>query len=339
MRRSFQAFTFLAFIAVTLFPAHANTLEAVKARGSLNCGVNTGLAGFAQKDSNGHWSGFDVDFCRAVAAAIFGDSEAVTFTALTAKQRFEALKSGEIDLLSRNTTWTFSRDAKLKLSFAGTSYYDGQGFLIPKRTKIETALDLNGARICVQIGTTTELNLSDFFQANKIRYIPVRFEDALQAQDLYTGGECDVYTSDASALAATRAKLDIPEDHTILPEIISKEPLGPVVNQGDEDWADLVRWTLNALIAAEELGVTAQNVETLAATTTHRDIGRLLGTQDGLGSHLGLEVDWVVRVIKAVGNYQEIFDRNIGMETPIGLTRGLNAQWQKGGLLYAPPFR
>lgn len=301
--------------------------------------MNTGLAGFAQQDSRGNWTGFDVDFCRAVSAAIFGDGEAVTFIALTAKQRFDALQSGEIDLLSRNTTWTFSRDAKLKLSFAGTSYFDGQGFLIPKRTLIETALDLNGARICVQIGTTTELNLSDFFQANKIRYIPVRFEDAPQAEVLYARGDCDVYTADSSALAATRATLESPEDHIILPEIISKEPLGPVVNQGDESWTDLVRWTLSALIAAEELGITSQNVETLAATTTHRDIGRLLGTQDGLGSHLGLEVGWVVSVIKAVGNYQEIFDRNIGHETSIGLTRGLNAQWQRGGLLYAPPFR
>ncbi|GLQ17235.1 amino acid ABC transporter substrate-binding protein [Maritalea porphyrae] len=339
MRRSFQLLALLAYIVMSVSAAQAGTLETIKERGTLNCGVNTGLAGFAQQDSRGNWSGFDVDFCRAVSAAIFGDGDAVRFVALTAKQRFEALQSGEIDLLSRNTTWTFSRDTKLHLSFAGTSYYDGQGFLIPKRTKIETALDLNGARICVQVGTTTELNLSDYFQANKIRYIPVRFEDATSAEVLYATGECDVYTADASALAATRAKLDNPEDHTILPEIISKEPLGPVVNQGDENWVDLVRWTLNALIAAEELGITSQNVETLAATTTHRDIGRLLGTQDGLGSHLGVEVDWVVSVVKAVGNYEEIFDRNIGLDTPIGLTRGLNAQWQKGGLLYAPPFR
>lgn len=339
MQNFIRAAYILAFLAFGLLPAGAQTLAKVRERGHLLCGVNTSLAGFATQQSNGRWIGFDVDFCRAVAAAIFKSGNAVKFVPLSATQRFDALQSGEIDLLSRNTTWTISRDTNLDLSFAGTSYFDGQGFLIAKRIKIGTALDLEGARICVQLSTTTELNLSDYFQARKIRYIPVRAQGDKEAVELYTRGDCDVYTADASALAAARATMTVPSEHLILPEIISKEPLGPVVREGDEAWSDLVRWTLNALITAEELNVTSYNVEALAKTTVHREIGRLLGTQDGLGSSLGLENDWVVNVIRSVGNYGEVFERNIGQNTAIGLERGLNAQWQDGGLLYAQPFR
>ncbi|WP_299348129.1 amino acid ABC transporter substrate-binding protein [uncultured Maritalea sp.] len=339
MRSFFRAAFIFVSAIMCILPAQANTLSQVRERGHLLCGVNTSLPGFAIQQTNGTWTGFDVDFCRAVAAAIFADSNAVNFIPLNATQRFDALQSGEIDLLSRNTTWTFSRDTKLKLNFAGTSYFDGQGFLIAKRININSALDLQGARICVQVDTTTEHNLSDFLQAQRIHYFPIRFKDAEEAIELYRRGDCDVYTADASALAATRASLATPSDHTILPEIISKEPLGPVVREGDEMWTNLVRWTLNALIVAEELNVTSKNVEMLAKTTVHRDVGRLLGTQDALGTQLGLEVDWVVAVIKSVGNYGEVFERNIGEGTPIGLARGLNDQWQKGGLLYAQPFR
>jgi len=321
--------------------AAAGTLDDVKARGTLNCGVTTGLAGFAAPDASGQWNGFDVSVCRAVAAAVLNDPMAVEFVPTTGKTRFTALASGEIDMLARNTTWTFSRDVDLKFTFIGVNYYDGQGFMIPKDLGVSSAKELDGATVCIQTGTTTELNLADFFRANNISYEPVPIETNAEGQQQYLAGACDVYTTDASGLAASRATFEAPGDHTLLPEIISKEPLGPLVRHGDDEWADVVRWTLNALISAEELGVTSANVATLAAAADPAtpEINRLLGTEDTLGEMLGLDAGWAARAIAAVGNYGEVFEGNIGESTPIGLARGLNAQWTDGGLLYSPPFR
>ncbi len=319
--------------------AAAATLDDVKARGNLNCGVNTGLTGFAAPDANNEWGGFDVAFCRAVAAAVLGDPNAVEFTPLTGQTRFTALASGEIDMLSRNTTWTFSRDVDLKFEFVGVNYYDGQGFIVRKDLGVASAKELDGATICIQTGTTTELNLSDFFRANNIRYEPVPIETNAEAQQQYLAGACDSYTTDASGLAATRATFENPDEHVVLPEIISKEPLGPLVRHGDNGWGDIVRWTLNALISAEELGVTSANVGELAGGTDNPEINRMLGTEGNLGEQLGLDAGWAMNAIAAVGNYGEIFERNIGENTPIGLARGLNAKWTDGGLLYSPPFR
>ncbi|MBD3666028.1 amino acid ABC transporter substrate-binding protein [Sulfitobacter aestuariivivens] len=319
--------------------AAAGTLDDVKERGKLNCGVTTGLVGFAAPDANGEWKGFDVAVCRAVAAAVLGDASAVEFVPTTGKTRFTALASGEIDMLSRVTTWTFSRDVDLKFDFAGVAYYDGQGFMVPKDLGVSSAKELDGATVCVQTGTTTELNLADFFRANNISYEPVPVETNAEGQQQYVAGACDVYTTDASGLAATRAAFENPGDHVILPEIISKEPLGPLVRHGDNDWGDVVRWTLNALITAEELGVTSANVGEMASGTQNPEVARLLGTEGELGAMLGLDADWAKRAIETQGNYSEIFATNIGEETPIGLARGLNAQWTDGGLLYSPPFR
>jgi general L-amino acid transport system substrate-binding protein len=320
--------------------AAAGTLDDVKARGKLNCGVTTGLVGFAAPDANGVWEGFDVAVCRAVAAAVLGDASAVEFVPTTGKTRFTALASGEIDMLARNTTWTFSRDVDLKFEFVGINYYDGQGFMVPKELGVSSAKELDGATVCIQTGTTTELNLADFFRANNISYEPVPIETNAEAQPLYLEGACDVYTTDASGLAATRAAFENPGDHVVLPEIISKEPLGPLVRHGDNDWGDIVRWTLNALIAAEELGITSANIgELSAAATGNPEINRLLGTEGNLGEMLGLDAQWAVRAISAGGNYGEVFEKNIGENTPIGLSRGLNALWTDGGLLYTPPFR
>ncbi|MDK3073434.1 amino acid ABC transporter substrate-binding protein [Sedimentitalea sp. JM2-8] len=319
--------------------AAAGTLDDVKARGKLNCGVTTGLAGFAAPDANGEWNGFDVDVCRAVAAAVLGDPKAVEFVPTTGKTRFTALASGEIDMLARNTTWTFSRDVDLKFDFVGVNYYDGQGFLVPKELGVTSAKELDGATVCIQTGTTTELNLADFFRANNISYEPVPIETNAEGQQQYLAGACDTYTTDASGLAATRATFEDPSAHALLPEIISKEPLGPLVRHGDNEWGDLVRWTLNALIAAEEYGVTSTNIAELSAGTNNPEINRLLGTEGNLGEMLGLSADWAKNAIMAGGNYGEIFAKNIGEATPIGLARGLNAQWTNGGLLYSPPFR
>ncbi len=320
--------------------AAAATLDDVKARGKLNCGVTTGLVGFAAPDANGKWEGFDVAVCRAVAAAIFGDSNAVEFVPTTGKTRFTALASGEVDMLARNTTWTFTRDVDLKFDFVGVNYYDGQGFMVPKSLGVTSATELDGATVCIQTGTTTELNLADFFRSNNISYEPVPIETNAEAQQQYLAGACDVYTTDASGLAATRASFENPKDHIILPEIISKEPLGPLVRHGDNEWGDLVRWTLNALISAEELGITSANIAELAAAPTNNpEINRILGTEGNLGEMLGLDNKWAFRAISAGGNYGEIFARNIGEDTPVGLARGLNAQWKDGGLLYSPPFR
>ena len=320
--------------------ASAGTMDDVKARGKLNCGVTTGLTGFAAPDANGVWQGFDVAVCRAVAAAVLGDPMAVEFVPTTGQTRFTALASGEIDLLARNTTWTFSRDTDLKFEFVGVNYYDGQGFMVPKSLGVSSAKELDGATVCIQTGTTTELNLADFFRANNISYEPVPIETNAEAQQQYLAGACDVYTTDASGLAATRATFEAPGDHVILPEIISKEPLGPLVRHGDNDWGDVARWTLNALIAAEEMGITSANIADLAAAPTNNpEINRILGTEGELGKMIGLDNQWAVRAISASGNYGEIFEKNIGENTPIGLSRGLNAQWTDGGLLYSPPFR
>ncbi len=319
--------------------AVAGTLDDVQARGTLNCGVTTGLIGFAAPDANGVWEGFDVDFCRAVAAAVLGDSTAVQFVPTTGQTRFTALASGEIDLLARNTTWTFSRDVDLKFEFVGVNYYDGQGFMVPRELGVSSAKDLDGATVCIQTGTTTELNLADYFRANNISYEPVPIETNAEGQQQYLAGACDVYTTDASGLAATRASFEAPADHVLLPEIISKEPLGPLVRHGDNEWADIARWTLNALISAEELGVTSANIAELSAGTNNPEINRLLGTEGELGAMLALSADWAKSAIMAGGNYGEIFERNIGESTPIGLARGLNAQWTEGGLIYSPPFR
>ena len=330
----------LAATGLTAAAASAATLDDVKARGKVNCGVSTGLAGFSMADANGVWQGFDVAVCRAVAAAALGDPTAVEFVPLTTQTRFTALSSGQIDILSRNTTWTFSRDNDLKLEFVGVNYYDGQGFMVPKELGVTSAKDLDGATVCIQTGTTTELNLADFFRANNISYDPVPVETNAEAQQQYLAGACDVFTTDASGLAATRATFEAPDEHVLLPEIISKEPLGPAVRHGDNEWGDIARWTLNALITAEELGVTSANVEELAAAPTNNpELNRLLGTEGELGAMIGLDAQWAVRAIAAGGNYGELFAKNIGEETPIGLARGLNAQWTEGGLIYSPPFR
>ncbi|QPH52514.1 amino acid ABC transporter substrate-binding protein [Pontivivens ytuae] len=329
----------LAAAGLVAGAGYAQTLQEVQDRGSLRCGVTTGLVGFAAPDENGEWEGFDVAVCRAVAAAVLGDATAVEFIPTTGSTRFTALASGEIDMLARNTTWTFSRDVDLEFEFTGINYYDGQGFMVREDLGVTSALELDGATVCIQTGTTTELNLADFFRANDMSYEPVPIETNAEAQQQYLANACDVYTTDASGLAATRAAFEDPSAHMLLPEIISKEPLGPLVRHGDNAWGDITRWTLNALIAAEELGITSENVEELAAGTENPEINRLLGTEGSLGEMLGLDADWAQRAIAASGNYGEIFNANIGPDTAIGLARGLNAQWTDGGLLYSPPFR
>ena len=328
-----------AFALCAAGAALAGTLDDVKKRGSLNCGVSTGLPGFAAPDDKGEWRGFDVDVCRAVAAAALGDPKAVKFTPLTTKNRFPALAAGEIDMLSRNTTWTFSRDVNLKFEFTGVNYYDGQGFMVRKALGVKSAKELGGASVCIQTGTTTELNLADFFRANGMKYEPITIETNAEARAGYEAGRCDVYTTDASGLASTRAVLKDPKAHAILPEIISKEPLGPLVRHGDNQWGDLVRWVLNAIIIAEEKGVTAANADAMMTASKDPEVRRLLGSEGEYGKMLGLPKDWAARAIKAVGNYGEIFERHIGPKTKIGLERGLNQLWSRGGILYAPPFR
>ncbi len=329
----------LAAVGLTAGMASAGTLDDVKAKGELACGVSTGLVGFAAPDANGEWAGFDVSVCRAVAAAVLGDPTAIKFVPLTGKTRFTALASGEVDVLARNTTWTFSRDVDLKFTFVGVNYYDGQGFMVPKALGVSSATELDGATICIQTGTTTELNLADYFRSNGMSYEPVPIETNAESQQNYLAGACDVYTTDASGLAATRATFENPDDHMLLPEIVSKEPLGPLVRHGDDQWGDIVRWTLNALITAEELGVTSANLAEKSAGTDNPEINRLLGSEGNLGEMLGLDAAWAARAIAAGGNYGEIFEANIGESTAIGLSRGLNAQWTQGGLIYSPPFR
>ncbi len=322
----------------TAMAANSPTLERVKKNGYLRCGVNEGLIGFASPDAKGNWTGFDVDFCRGLAAVIFNDPNKVRYTPTSAKVRFTVLQSGEVDLLSRNTTWTMSRDVQLGLEFIAVSYYDGQGFMVPKKLKVTGAKQLNGATVCTNTGTTTELNLADYFRANNLKYKIIAFEKNNEVLAAYDAGRCDAYTTDASGLYAEKLKLKNPNDHLILPEIISKEPLGPAVNHGDQQWADLVRWTLFALVNAEELGVTSKNVDQMLKSP-NPEIRRLLGVEGAFGEGLGLTKDWVVRLVKRVGNYGEIFERNVGQGSQLKIKRGLNALWNKGGVMYAPPVR
>jgi general L-amino acid transport system substrate-binding protein len=339
-----SATTFIAASALALAASSGTAqagaiFDAIKDKGFIQCGVSTGLAGFSNPDDAGNWSGIDVDVCRAIAAAVFGDAEAVKFTPLTSKERFTALQSGEVDVLSRNTTWTLNRDTALGLDFTGVTYYDGQGFMVPESLGVKSALELDGASVCVQTGTTTELNLADYFRANNMSFTPVVFERPDEARTAYEQGRCDAYTTDASGLYAQRTGLATPGDHIVLPEIISKEPLGPVVRHGDNEWGDIVRWTLYAMLEAEEFGVNSQNVDDMKANSDNPGVRRILGTEGEMGANLGLPNDWGYQVIKQVGNYGEIFERNVGMSTPLKIERGLNALWTDGGLQYAMPVR
>ena len=319
--------------------AGAGTLDDVKARGELICGSNTGLTGFGAPDASGNWTGFDVDLCRAIAAAVLGDPTKVKFLPTTGETRFTALQSGEVDVLVRNSTWSYSRDTELALDFVAVNYYDGQGFMVKKDLGVSSAKELDGATVCIQTGTTTELNLADFFKQNNISYQPVTVADDSEAQRQYLAGACDAYTTDASGLASSRATMPDAETHVILPEIISKEPLGPAVRHGDNQWGDVVRWTFFALLVAEEKGVTSANVEEVATSTTDEEVKRMLGVSGDMGAKMGLDNDAFKRAIAAVGNYGEVYARNIGEGTTINLARGLNALWTQGGLQYAPPFR
>ncbi len=330
---------FAAAAAVGLSTAaSAGTLDDVRGKGSVQCGVSQGLPGFSNPDTEGNWTGLDVDVCRGVAAAVFGDADKVKYTPLSAKERFTALQSGEVDLLSRNTTWTLVRDTSLGLDFVGVNYYDGQGFMVRSDLGVKSAKELAGASVCVNIGTTTELNMADFFRSNNMDYKPVVFEKADEVVAAYDAGRCDVYTTDASGLAAQRIKLKDPNAHVILPEIISKEPLGPVVRHGDNNWGDVVRWTLFAMVEAEELGVTSANVDEMKSSS-NPNIKRLLGVEGEMGKSLGLPNEWAYNVIKQVGNYGESYDRNVGPDTALKLERGLNALWKDGGLQYPMPVR
>ncbi len=319
--------------------AQAGTLDDVRAKGFVQCGVSQGVPGFSNPDEAGNWSGIDVDVCRAVAAAIWGDADKVKYTPLTAKERFTALQSSEIDVLSRNTTWTLVRDTALGLDFAGVNYYDGQGFMVRKDLGVSTAMELDGASVCVNIGTTTELNMADFFRTNGLNYEPVVFEKSDEVVAAYDAGRCDVYTTDRSGLAANRVKLADPDAHMILPETISKEPLGPVVRHGDNQWGDVVRWSLYAMLEAEEYGVSSSNVDDLKANSTNPVIKRLLGVEGDTGESLGLPNDWAFNIVKHVGNYAESYDRNVGPDTTVGLSRGVNALWKDGGIQYPMPVR
>jgi general L-amino acid transport system substrate-binding protein len=313
-----------------------STLDAVKSKGYVQCGVNTGLAGFSQPDSKGVWKGLDVDLCRAVAAAVFGDAAKVRYTPLTTQQRFTALQSGEVDVLSRNTTWTITRDTSLGLNFAGVIFYDGQGFMVPKKLNVKSARQLGGATICVQPGTTTELNLADYFRANKMNFKPVVIDKLEEVNNAYFSGRCDVLTTDVSGLVSVRgSRAPNPADHVILPEVISKEPLGPVVRHGDDRWFDIVKWSLNAMIEAEELGLSSKNIDS-QMSSSNPSIQRFVGATGDIGKMLALDNKWAYQIVKQVGNYGESFDANL---KPLGFERGVNELWTKGGLLYAPPLR
>jgi|SRR6266540_5315307 len=338
MKRVVSTLAFAAAIGLAASGASAQTLNAVKQRGILNCGSNTGLAGFGQPDAQGNWTGLDVDYCRAIAAAIFNDPSKVKFVPLTAKDRFTALQSGDVDVLVRNTTWTSSRDTSLGLNFTGINYYDGQGFMVRKSLKVNSALELNGAAVCVQQGTTTELNLADYFRANKMTLKTVTFATIDEAVKAYDSGRCDTYTTDASGLYAARPRLAKPDEHIVLPEIISKEPLGPSVRHGDDQWFDIVRWIQYAMLNAEEYGITKANVDEMMKSD-HPEIKRLLGVEGNFGEQFGLSKDWIYRIVKHVGNYGESFERNVGQGSQLKIARGLNALWSKGGLQYAPPVR
>ena len=318
--------------------AHAaETLDAVKDKGFVQCGVSQGLPGFSNPDDQGNWTGLDVDFCRAMAAAILGDPEAVRFTPLSAKTRFTALTSGEVDVLSRNTTWTMSRDTDFG-EFIGVNYYDGQGFMVPTGLEVSSATELDGAAVCTNTGTTTELNVADYFRAQGMKYTVVAFEKADEVVAAYDAGRCDVYTTDRSGLAAQRGKLSNPDEHVVLPEIISKEPLGPLVRAGDAEWGDIARWTLNCMINAEEAGITSENVEDMKSSEDP-NVQRILGADGDLGSKIGLPNDFCANIVSMVGNYGESYEAHVGPDTELGLERGLNALWTDGGVMYAPPMR
>jgi general L-amino acid transport system substrate-binding protein len=338
MKRLATALAFATVLAFGMQAASAQTLTTIKNRGELICGANGTLAGFGLPDPQGNWTGFDVDFCRAIAAAIFNDPTKVKFVPLTAKDRFTALQSGEIDVLSRNTTWTLSRDTSLGLDFVAVTYYDGQGFMVRKALKVNSALELNGAAVCVQQGTTSELNLADYFRANQMQLKTVTFATGDEARKAYESGRCDAYTTDSSGLYGERQKLAVPGDHIVLPEILSKEPLTPAVRHGDSQWTDIVRWTHFAMVDAEELGVAKANVDE-KLKSDDPETRRMLGAEGQYGEALGLTNDWVYRIVKHVGNYGEVFERNIGQGSPLKIVRGLNALWTKGGLQYGPPFR
>ncbi len=318
--------------------AYASTLEDVKKQGYLKCGVSQGLAGFSSVDDTGKWSGLDVDVCRAVAAAVFGDASKVKYRPLSAKERFAALQTGEIDLLSRNTTWTISRDVNLGVNFTGTTYFDGQGFLVRKELGVKSALELDGSTVCSNQGTTTEQNTADFFRSHKMKYDIVVFEKSDEVVRAYETGRCDVYTTDRSGIAAQRLKLAKPDEHMILPEVISKEPLGPLVREGDDQWFNIVKWSVFAMINAEDLKVSQSNIASFKETLNPK-IRRLLGHEGSFGKMLGLEENWAKSIITQVGNYGEVFERNLGLKTPLKLKRGMNNLWSNGGIMYAPPIR
>jgi general L-amino acid transport system substrate-binding protein len=329
-----------ALTLLTLVPLRAaeDTLQVVKQRGYVKCGVSQGLPGFSNPDDKGNWNGIDVDLCRAVAAAVFGTDEKVKFTPLSAKERFTALQSGEVDLLARNTTWSMHRDTALGVDFTGVNYYDGQGFMVRAELGITSTKELDGASLCTNLGTTTELNAADYFRTHNMQYEMVAFEKADEAVSAYNTGRCDAYTTDQSALYAQRLKLTDPKAHIVLPQIISKEPLGPVVRQGDDQWGDIVRWSHNAMLNAEELGVTSSNVEAMKSSS-NPSVKRLLGLDGSFGANMGISNDWAYHIIRTVGNYAETFERNVGKDTPLGIARGVNALWKDGGLQYAPPIR
>ncbi len=335
------ATTLIATAALIAAPVHAgDTLEAIKKRGHIQCGVSDGLPGFSFTDDKGVVRGIDADFCRALAAALFGDATKVKFTPLTAKERFTALQSGEIDVLSRNTTWTMSRDTSMGMVFpAAVVYYDGQGFLINKKLGVKSAKELDGATVCIQAGTTTELNLADYFRAHGMKYVPITYDKSDESAKGLESGRCDVLTSDQSQLYAQRIKMAQPDQFVVLPEVISKEPLGPVVRPGDHEWFSIVRWTHFAMLTAEELGVTSKNVDEIRKSSTNPEVRRLLGVDGDFGKPLGIGQDWAYQIVKQVGNYGEVFERNIGQDSPLKIARGINALWKNGGLQYAPPIR
>ncbi len=336
MNLSFKKITLLALLASSVFAG--KTLEGIKKRGTLKCGVSTGLPGFSTPDSKGNWKGIDVDFCRALAVAVLGDDSKVQYVSLNAQQRFTALQSGEIDVLSRNTTNTLTRDTSTGLNFTTPIYYDGQGFMVRKSSKITSALQLNGASVCTQQGTTTELNMSDYFRANRLKLKPVVFESNDEVVQSFVKGRCDALTTDASGLAAERSKFKNPDDYIILPEVISKEPLSPAVRHGDDEWFDIVKWTMFALVEAEEIGITKENIKSFLKSKDPR-VKRFLGTTPGNGQAIGLDEKWAFNIISIIGNYGEIFETNVGKGSTLKLDRGLNALWNKGGLMFSPPFR
>ncbi len=338
MQKALVSIAVAASLGLGATAAQAGILDDVKAKGYVQCGVTSGVPGMSQPDENNNWTGLEVDYCRALAAAIFDDAQAVRFTPLTSQERFAALSAGEIDVLSRTTTWTMSRDTDLGISFTGVMYYDGQGFLVRGADGISSALELDGAAICIESGTTTELNAADYFASNGLEFNPVVFVDKPEVLKAYEDGRCDVLTSDGSQLASDRTKFATPSDHVLLPEIISKEPLGPSVRQGDAQWFNVSRWVYFALLEAEELGVTQANVDEMLGSD-NPSVKRLLGVEGDFGTPIGLPTDWGYRIVKHIGNYGESFERNLGETTPIGLSRGLNALWKDGGLQYAPPIR